>query len=267
MQTQIYDISNHDNSLSSNTCRCQIKLLTLRRFNMKHSKPAKAAAYTLFPHRIMYGGIPKLYTCSLGAAVRQTSRAIVCDALHSLVHLGIYIPTVAIAASNAVGHVIVALAAAACPVKAVLSVQLEGQDVGQSQAITVGWESLHKEQCALHSTVTAYHAGLQWVRSQLYVSRSGAEQWSADAQCMQDTGQTLDCMLYMLSLNELVVGTCKQNVTGQQRLLRLCPQLPGHTWRGLRMRCMVTKFSSMTVLCSLRRLHLILSSVLHTKTL
>ncbi len=125
---------------------------------MKHSKPAKAAEYRLFPHQIMHGGIPKLYTCSLGAAVRQTTRAIVRDALHSLVHLGVYIPTVAIAASSAVGHVILALAAAARPVKAVLSVQLEGQDVGQSQTITVGWESFHKEQCALHSTVTACQA-------------------------------------------------------------------------------------------------------------
>ena len=90
--------------------------------------------------------------------MRQTTRAIVRDALHSLVHLGVYIPTVAIAASSAVGHVILALAAAARPVKAVLSVQLEGQDVGQSQTITVGWESFHKEQCALHSTVTACQA-------------------------------------------------------------------------------------------------------------
>ena len=85
--------------------------------------------------------------------MRETARAIVCNALHSLVHLGVYVPIVAVAASSAVGHVIVALAAASCPVKAVLSVQLEGQDVGQSQAITVGRESLHKEQCALHSTV------------------------------------------------------------------------------------------------------------------
>jgi len=91
--------------------------------------------------------------------VRQTTRAIVCYALHSLVHLSVYISTVAIAASSAVGHVIVALATAARPVKAVLSVQLEGQNVGQSQAVTVGWESLHKEQRTLHSTATAYHAG------------------------------------------------------------------------------------------------------------
>ena len=123
----------------------------MRRSKMKHSKPAKAAEDTLSP-QIMCGGTPKLYTCSLRAAVRQTTRAIVCYALHSLVHLGVYIPTVAIAASSAVGHVILALAAAARPVKAVLSVQLEGQDVGQSQAITVGWESLHKKQCTLHSS-------------------------------------------------------------------------------------------------------------------
>lgn len=58
--------------------------------------------------------------------MRQTARAVVCDALHSLVHLDVYIPTVAIAASNAVGHVIVPLAAAACPVEAVFSVQLKG---------------------------------------------------------------------------------------------------------------------------------------------
>ena len=58
--------------------------------------------------------------------MRQTASTVVYDALHSLVHLGVYIPTVAIAASNAVGHVIVALAAAACPVKAVFSVQLKG---------------------------------------------------------------------------------------------------------------------------------------------
>jgi len=40
----------------------QIKVLTMRRSKMKHSKPAKAAEYTLSPHQTMRGGIPKLYT-------------------------------------------------------------------------------------------------------------------------------------------------------------------------------------------------------------
>ncbi len=39
--------------------------------------------------------------------------------------------------------------------------------------------------------------------------------------------ETPDCLLELLSHNSLVVGTCRQTVAEQQRLLTLCPQLPG----------------------------------------
>ena len=53
--------------------------------------------------------------------------------------------------------------------------------------------------------------------------------------CAKDWTDTPDCILYMLSLDKLVVGTCRQTVAGQQKLLRLCPQLPGHIFVAFRL--------------------------------
>ena len=45
-----------------------------------------------------------------------------------------------------------AVVATACPVKAVFSVQLESQDVGQSQTVTMSREGFHEEDSTLHNT-------------------------------------------------------------------------------------------------------------------
>lgn len=113
--------------------------ISAKHLNTKSCTPSSTLAYTL-------------YTCSHRLAVGKIARSILCNTLHSLIHLNSHIPTVGIAASGAVHHIVLTLAATARSVKAVFSVQLEGQNVGQGQAITVGWVGFHKEQCALHNT-------------------------------------------------------------------------------------------------------------------
>ena len=86
---------------------------------------------------------------SLAAAVCMAIRAGCIITLHSLLHLRLSNAAARVAATNAV---CVFVTCTASPVKAVFSLQLESQDVGKSQAVTVSREGLQKEPSALQGS-------------------------------------------------------------------------------------------------------------------
>lgn len=108
--------------------------------------------------------------------------------MHSLVCLRLHIATARVAATSAVGAITVPLIATACPVKAVLPLQLEGQHIGKRQAITVRWESLHKEPGALHARTLHYSSGLTAVHSFWANGHSQAHKFVSECRpCLQLT--------------------------------------------------------------------------------